>query len=191
MTSKWIAFLFCAIALGGCCASGSGCYAPANGIAGRLGRPRAPPDLARFRTSSPGSSRTAAGVSEDHAKKPAKTVVRPSGGATAASAAKPHSDEWWAKKEAEDRDADKALTRKLIICRGCSSSSPRTDDSGNRQRSALNDGRCRVRSVRAAIAAPMSAPAKGAGYYSSIRISELSCNLEAKTTRSRLFFVPA
>ena len=69
-----------------------------------------------------------AGASESRARKPAKTVARPAGGGTAASTVKPHSDEWWARKEAEDRDADKALTRKLIICRGCSSSSPTTDE---------------------------------------------------------------
>ena len=31
MTSKWVAFLFSAIALSGCCASGTGCYAPVAG----------------------------------------------------------------------------------------------------------------------------------------------------------------
>jgi len=70
---------------------------------------------------------TETGVIEEQPKRPAKPVARPNGGGTAASAIKPHSDEWWAQKEAEDRDAEKALARKLIICRGCSSASTKED----------------------------------------------------------------
>ncbi|HEY3793168.1 MAG TPA: hypothetical protein VGM09_15145, partial [Bradyrhizobium sp.] len=120
MTSKWIALLFSAIALAGCCASGSGCYAPVAGTPvawDGLGPP--PDDQPRVVTEK--------GVIEEQPKRAAKPVVKPNGGGTAASAIKPHSDEWWAQKDAEDRDAEKALTRKLIICRGCSSSSTKED----------------------------------------------------------------
>lgn len=128
MISKWIAFLCCVVALGGCCASGSGCYAPATGSPVAWDGLGPSPDLASLPDDEPAVVADRAGASENRAKKPAKTVVRPTAGATAASTVKPHSDEWWARKEAEDRDADKALTRKLIICRGCSSSSPTTDE---------------------------------------------------------------
>jgi hypothetical protein len=120
MTSKWIALLFSAIALAGCCASGTGCYAPVAGTPvawDGLGPP--PDDQPRVVT--------AAGVIEEQPRRPAKPAIRPNGGGTAASAIKPHSDEWWAQKEAEDRNAEKALARKLIICRGCSSSSTKED----------------------------------------------------------------
>lgn len=121
MTSKWIALLFSAIALAGCCASETGCYAPVAGTPvawDGLGPP--PDDQPRLVTER--------GVIEDQPKRPAKMVARPAGGGTAASAIKPHSDQWWAQKEAEDRDAEKALTRKLVICRGCSSSSTKEDE---------------------------------------------------------------
>jgi len=120
MTSKWIALLFSATALAGCCASGTGCYAPVAGTPvawDGLGPP--PDDQPRVITET--------GVIEQQPKRPAKPGVRPNGGGTAASAIKPHSDEWWAQKEAEDRNAEKALARKLIICRGCSSSSTKED----------------------------------------------------------------
>jgi|GEM_PF-1647706 len=125
MTSKWIALLFSAIfsaiALAGCCASGTGCYAPVAGTPvawDGLGPP--PDDQPRVVTER--------GMIDDQPKRPAKTVARPANGGTAASGIKPHSDQWWAQKEAEDRDAEKALTRKLVICRGCSSSSTKEDE---------------------------------------------------------------
>ncbi len=120
MTSKWIALLFSAIALAGCCASGTGCYAPVAGTPvawDGLGPP--PDDQPRVITEN--------GVTEEQPKRPAKPVAKPNGGGTAAAAIKPHSDEWWAQKEAADRDAEKALARKLIICHGCSSAPTKED----------------------------------------------------------------
>jgi hypothetical protein len=129
MTSKWIAFLFTAMALGGCCASGTGCYAPEAGTPvawdglGPLPDTGSPPDdgpqvIVADR----------AAVTGEQPRRPAKKIVKPAGEGSAASGAKPHSDQWWAQKEAEDRAAEKTLAQKLIICRGCSSSSPRTED---------------------------------------------------------------
>jgi hypothetical protein len=113
--TKWIALFFSAIALAGCCASGTGCYAPVAGTPVAWDGLGPPPD-------DQPQVVTERGVIEDQPRRPAKTVVRPAGSGIAASGIKPHSDQWWAQKEAEDRDAEKALTRKLVICRGCSSS---------------------------------------------------------------------
>ncbi|HEY6433390.1 MAG TPA: hypothetical protein VIZ17_15530 [Acetobacteraceae bacterium] len=125
MTSKWVAFLFSAIALSGCCASGTGCYAPV------AGTPVAWDGLGPSPDEESRVVADRAGVTEDQPKRPAKPVVRPAGGGTAASSVKPHSDQWWAQKEAEDRDAEKALTRKLVICRGCSSSTKVDGETGS------------------------------------------------------------
>jgi hypothetical protein len=129
MTSKWIAFLFTAMALGGCCASGTGCYAP------EAGTPVAWDGLgpASDAESSPDEGPRVivadrAAVTGEQPRKPAKKMVKPAGDPSASSGAKPHSDQWWAQKEAEDRAAEKTLAQKLIICRGCSTSSPGTQD---------------------------------------------------------------
>jgi hypothetical protein len=40
---------------------------------------------------------------------------------------KPHSEEWIARKEAADREADARLAKQLMICRGCLPPSASTD----------------------------------------------------------------
>jgi hypothetical protein len=49
----------------------------------------------------------------------AEAAVEPNYETLAASNVEPYSKEWWALREAADRVADKILTRKLVICRGC------------------------------------------------------------------------
>lgn len=127
MISKWVALLFCAIALGGCCVSGSGCYGPTAGSPVAWDGLGPSQDLAALHEETSPVADGAA-VSGARVAKPVKKLVRASDGETAGSAFKPHSDEWWARKEAEERNADKALTRKLIICQGCSPSSPRSEE---------------------------------------------------------------
>jgi hypothetical protein len=129
MTLKWIAFLFCALALGGCCASGSGCYAPAATASPVAWDGLGPTqELGSLPEEETGVVADAASVGAERTRKPAKKVVVARGGSAPVSDVQPHSNEWWARKEAEDRNADKALTRKLIICQGCSSNPPGTDE---------------------------------------------------------------
>ena len=67
----------------------------------------------------------------DHkAKRQAKAeaVTEPDYDAIDASGVEPHSKEWWTLRERADRVADAALTRKLVICRGCLPASAQDGD---------------------------------------------------------------
>jgi hypothetical protein len=115
-------FLIVAAALAGCCASGNGCYSPlpATPVAAAAWDGLGPP---------PGDGSV---VTEPRSKRQSKTkpVTGPAWDAVAASDVKPHQGESLAEREASDRAADLTLTKKLIICQGCSVP-PGRDDGSN------------------------------------------------------------
>jgi hypothetical protein len=107
-------FALTAVVLAGC--ASSGCYPVA-------GTPIAWEGLGRSRYDS-------APATKPKAKRQAKaeTVAEPNYDAIDPSGVKPHSNEWWALREAADRAADAALARKLVICRGCLPPPAKDDD---------------------------------------------------------------
>src|SRR5258708_35573892 len=102
---RCIVFVVAAVALAGCCASSSGCYVPLPGV----------PTAWDGQGSRPGD-----GAQPRHprvARPKTEIIIGPI--ADAPAEAKPQSEEWWAQKEAADRDADAKLTKRLKICRDC------------------------------------------------------------------------
>ncbi len=98
----------CGVALAGCCMSTSGCYVPvagipaaSDGISVQPGDDGDPPPR-QSKKVAPAKSRIVVGPVADE---PADR--------------KPHSEEWVARKEAADREADARLARQLVICHGC------------------------------------------------------------------------
>ena len=116
MILRWATFLFAAAALAGCCVSGNSCYSPLPGTPVAWDGLGTPP--------SDGSV-----VTEHQSRRQSKTKPVPEPGldAMAASDVKPHLGAGLAEREASDRAADLALTKKLIICRGCSVPPARDD----------------------------------------------------------------
>jgi hypothetical protein len=110
MVLKWIALWFAIATLAGCCASGTGCYAPVPGI------PIASDGLT-------------AGTSEDSSgEKPKRTsshkhdheiIVGPLEDSSAQPRSKDQANDRWIQEQAADRDADAKLTKQLLICRNC------------------------------------------------------------------------
>jgi hypothetical protein len=117
MILKSTAFLFAAFALTGCCVSGNGCYSPLPG----------PPVAWDALGSRPNDGTV---PTELKLKKQSKieAFTEPGFDAGTASDARPHAPEGLAQREASDRAAESALTKKLIICRGCSVPPARDDD---------------------------------------------------------------
>ncbi len=119
MISKSVVFLFSAIALGGCCISGNGCYAPVAGAPiawDGLGSP--PTDVAE--------------VSEDQPKKKKtrprrEIIVGPLGDTAAAPSSKSQASESWAQQEAADQADEIRLKNKLRICSNCMTAPVRDD----------------------------------------------------------------
>ncbi len=119
MISKSIVFLFSAIALGGCCISGNGCYAPVAGAPiawDGLGSP--PTDVAE--------------VSEDQPKKKKtrprrEIIVGPLGDVAAAPSSRSQAGESWAQQEAADQADEIRLKNKLRICSNCMTAPARED----------------------------------------------------------------
>jgi hypothetical protein len=110
MISKCIVFLFGAVALGGCCLSGNGCYAPVPGA------PIAWDGL--------GSPPTETGeVPEDRPRKNTQRkkeiVAGPIGDVPTGPNRKPQSDEAWARQEAADQADEARLRKQLKICSNC------------------------------------------------------------------------
>jgi hypothetical protein len=105
---RFIIFVFAAIALAGCCASGTGC--PVN----------LPPDLA-----------TSDGLvsSQDNGMRPAEPSMGKTGRSNSAMMTEPgkeprrnarqNAERSYEEQVAADRDADAELTRRLKICSGC------------------------------------------------------------------------
>jgi hypothetical protein len=117
MILRYATFLFAAAALAGCCVSGNGCYSPLPGTPVAWDGLGSPPDDGTV-------------VTEHKPNKQPKTkaVTQPGFDAGAAPDVNPHSSERLAAREASDRAADVALTKKLIICHGCSVPPARNDD---------------------------------------------------------------
>ena len=119
MISKSIVFLFSAIALGGCCISGNGCYAPVAGAPiawDGLGSP--PTDVAE--------------VSEDQPKKKKarprrEIIVGPLGDVAGAPSSRSQAGESWAQQEAADQADEIRLKNKLRICSNCMTAPARED----------------------------------------------------------------
>jgi hypothetical protein len=98
------------MALGGCCLSSNGCYAPVPDVPTAWdGAGPAPQDGEGAGLAPPKRSRAARSKTE--------IIVGPVQGAGGTPA--PYSKEYWAQKEAESRDADAQLNRQMTICRGC------------------------------------------------------------------------
>ena len=111
MHLKFIALFVAGAALSGCCASGTGCYAPAPGA------PVAWDGL--------GEAPTANGEQGGEAKPKRRATARnreiilgPLNGAPAQSDAKARYDEW-TRQPNEDVEADARLARQTKICKGC------------------------------------------------------------------------
>jgi hypothetical protein len=110
MISKYIAFLFAAGALAGCCVSGNGCYAPLPGT------PMAWDGLG------PSPTETAQAIEyrpRQSARPKKEIIIGPISDAPAQPDPKPQAEEAWAQQEAADRDADAKLMKQLMICRNC------------------------------------------------------------------------
>jgi hypothetical protein len=119
MILKCVAFLFAAIALAGCCVSGNGCSVPLPGtLVAWDGLGSAPTETSGATEYRP----------RQKSRPKKEIVIGPIGEGAATSDAGPQSHEWWAQREAADRAAESALTKKLIICRGCSPPPARDDD---------------------------------------------------------------
>ena len=109
-------FALSAVILAGCCGYGTSRYSPPRALVAWDGLGRSPDDVRP--------------VAVHKSKRPARTeaVTEPDYDAIDASNVEPHSKEWWALRERADRVADVALTRKLVICRGCLPASAQDGD---------------------------------------------------------------
>src|ERR1700722_5298705 len=111
--SKLIAFVFAAIALAGCCTSGTGCYAPVAGSPAEWdGINESPDDEAPKKT--------------PRRKKEMAVASQPKGDTRVVS--RPQTKEGWEQQEAADRADEARLTKKLKICNGCSSGPDKAND---------------------------------------------------------------
>jgi hypothetical protein len=113
MILKCVALVFTALALAGCCISGTTCEAPATGSQiANDGLGPAPNDYDR----------------PPKAARPAKTTARPVGDAPGERWAKTKDD--WEQQQAADKADEARLSRKMQICRGCSTQSSESEGSG-------------------------------------------------------------
>jgi hypothetical protein len=116
MIAKCLVFLCSAIALGGCCISGNGCYAPVAGAGAGAGAPIAWDGL--------GSPPTdVAEASEYQPKKKTRPrreiIVGPLGDVSAAPNSRSRASEAWAEQEAADQADESRLKKQLRICSNC------------------------------------------------------------------------
>jgi hypothetical protein len=111
--SKLIAFVFTAIALAGCCTSGTGCDTPvASSPAEWDGLAEPPHDEA---------------PKKDPRRKKEMAVVAQQKGDTQI-VSRPQTKEEWERQQAADRADEARLTKKLKICTGCSAAPEKADD---------------------------------------------------------------
>jgi hypothetical protein len=111
--SKFIVFAFFAIALSGCCVSGTSCYAPVTGSQSRWdGLEEPQQDDTLKKTPRP--------------KKEMATAAQTKGDARVVS--RPLTKEEWEQQAAADRADEARLTKKLKICNGCSNASEKAND---------------------------------------------------------------
>jgi hypothetical protein len=110
----FLSIFFASVALAGCCLSGNGCYAPLPGT-----------PIASDGLGSDPNDGTQKIAHKQKRRPKTEVVIGPTGDSTKVS-----DDEPFVKKDAEDiegRNADAALARKLVICRGCTSSSAKNE----------------------------------------------------------------
>jgi len=114
--SKFIACAFVAIALSGCCVSGTGCYAPVAGSqAGWDGLDEPQQDDAPKK--SPRRKKEIAATAQS--KVDAQAVSRP------------QTKEEWEQQAAADRADEARLAKRLRICNGCSSAPDKANDAAD------------------------------------------------------------
>lgn len=104
---KWCSFALSAFILADCCGYGATGYSPPRALIAWDGLGRSPDEIRPVTAHKP----------TRQAK--AEAITEPDYDAIDVSSAGPHSEEWWALREAAERAAETALTRKLVICRGC------------------------------------------------------------------------
>jgi hypothetical protein len=108
MISKCIALLFAAVALAGCCVSGTGCYAPVPGA------PIAWDGLGPTPTENVDESKP-----KRNSRRNQEIIVGPLNDATAKSDPRSQPTDRWSEEQAADRDAEAKLNKKLRICANC------------------------------------------------------------------------
>lgn len=111
--SKLIAFAFAAIALAGCCTSGTGCYTPVASSPAEWDGLNGPPNDEAPKTT-------------PRRKKEIAVAIQPKGNTEIVS--RPQTKEEWAQQQAADRADEARLTKKLKICTGCSAAPEKADD---------------------------------------------------------------
>jgi hypothetical protein len=111
--SKLFACVFAAIALAGCCTSGTGCYTPAAGSPAEWDGLNEPPN-------------DEAPKKPPRRKKEMAVASQPNGDTHVVS--RPKTKEEWEQQEAADRADEARLTKKLKICTGCSAVPEKADD---------------------------------------------------------------
>jgi hypothetical protein len=120
MIPKFIGCVFAATALAGCCASGTGCYAPVAGSQVEWdGLYQLPQDEAP-------KKKTA------YQKKDVAVAARPKG--VTEVVARPQTKEEWEQQQAADRADEAKLTKRLKICSGCSTATDKADDANDSNR---------------------------------------------------------
>jgi hypothetical protein len=116
MISKCAAYVFAALALAGCCASGTTCDAPAVGPhAAWDGLGPASDDNVKPSVAKP-----------TKVSRPKDVSVRPI--ADVSGERMPQSKDEWERQQAADKADEARLSKKMIICRGCSAASSQGED---------------------------------------------------------------
>lgn len=114
MILKSIACVFAAIALAGCCASGTGCYAPVAGSQAEWDGLYLPAHDEVPKKATP------------RRKKEVAVATQPNRDTQVIS--RPQTKEEWVQQEAADRADEAKLTKRLKICSGCSTAPDKADD---------------------------------------------------------------
>jgi hypothetical protein len=109
--SKFMACVFAAFALAGCCVSGTGCYAPVTGSQAQLDGLNEPPHDETPKQTLPRKEET--------------LIAQPKGDTQAVS--KTQAKEEWEQQEPANRAFEARLTKKLKICNGCSGTPEKAD----------------------------------------------------------------
>jgi hypothetical protein len=126
MISRCLVLVFGAVALAGCCMSGTGCYAPVAGAPiawDGLGSP--PTDEAADLNPDVAEGTEARPRKKTRPKR--EIIVGPLGGVSSAANPKSRASEEWAQQEAADQADDIKLKKQLKICSNCMASPARGD----------------------------------------------------------------
>jgi hypothetical protein len=112
MISRWVALVFSAITLAGCCTSGSGCYSPA-----AAGAPVAWDGLGPVAAGDGDSDSDP--KPRPRAPQKHEIIVGPLNATVASPDVQPPAKDAWAQQQAADHEADAKLNSQLKICHGC------------------------------------------------------------------------